>query len=290
MVLGFAILAVRRGRGGTDMTAERVLPAVLQSEFFPPGARGLMLAALLAAAMSTFDSTINAGASYLVNDIYQPWRGAAGARELVWVGYAASALIVGLGLAIALLAGASVLGVWIGIVMLLFPAFLVPFALRWYWARFNGAGFAVGVGAGFAAAVWGHLRPPAGWNEAQLFLAIAAISLLAALAGTFATAPVPAATLHRFYERVAPFGWWPRAWRQPHQAEHRRDLARTVAALAWQILTFLLPMALVLRRWPAAAFLALPWAGLFAYMLAAARRMEALPRNQSPVPLSAHHR
>ena len=81
MVLGFAILALKLGLVvGTPAEAEAVLPAVLGSEFFPAGVRGLVIAAMLAAAMSTFDSTINAGASYLVRDIYQPWRPRAGER------------------------------------------------------------------------------------------------------------------------------------------------------------------------------------------------------------------
>ena len=272
MVLGFAVLAIRLGLSGQELSAERVLPAVLLSDFFPTGIRGLMLAALLAAAMSTFDSTVNAGASYLVNDLYAVRRPQAGAHELVWAGYGASAFIVGAGLVIALLAGASVLGIWVGIVMLLFPAFLVPFALRWYWARFNGAGFAGGIAVGFVAAVGGHLSPPAGWNEAQIFLAVAGLSLVGSITATLAAAPVPADTLRRFYDRVAPFGWWPRAWREAHRREHRADLFRLAAALAWQVLTFLLPMAMVLGRWGTVALLALPWTVLLLFLVAEIRR------------------
>jgi SSS family solute:Na+ symporter len=277
MVLGFVVLAIRLGLPADAIEGERILPTVLQSEFFPAGVRGLMIAALLAAAMSTFDSTLNAGAAYLVNDLYAPLRPQAGARELVWAGYGASALIVALGLAIALLAGASVLGVWVGIVMLLFPAFLVPFALRWYWSRFNGAGFASGVVAGFAAAVACHLRPPAGWNEAQVFLAVAGLSLAGSILGTLVSAPVPADDLRRFYERVAPLGWWPRAWRAAHRAEHRADLTRAAAALAWQVLTFLLPMAAVLGRWTAFAAMALPWTLLLLLLCREIRRAAVTP-------------
>lgn len=268
MVLGFAVLAVKLGIDASSAaTAERVLPLVLQSEFFPTGIRGLMVAALLAAAMSTFDSTINAGASYLVKDIYEPWRKSAGERELVWVGYLASALIVGVGLVIALLAGATVLGVWVNIVMLLFPAFLIPFALRWYWARFNGAGFATGVVGGFMAAVVFYFTKPTDWNEAQQFLAIAACSLVASILATAATRPVPTETLHAFYARVAPFGWWPRAWRESFRAEHRRDFVRLGVALAWQILTFLLPMGSMLGLWSAVLPATAVWAALFIYLL-----------------------
>lgn len=288
MVLGIAVLAFRLGLDGSDpAAAERVLPLVLQSDFIPAGMRGLILAALLAAAMSTFDSTVNAGASYLVNDLYLPWRRTAGTREIVWAGYAASALIVGLGLVIALLAGASVLGVWVGIVMLLFPAFLVPFALRWYWARFNGAGFAAGIGTGFASALLFHLHGMEAWNEAARFLAIAGLSLAGSLAGTFLAAPMPPDALRRFYDQVAPFGWWPADWRRAHRREHRADLRRMVAALLWQLLTFLLPMGMVLGLWTDVALLALLWTALLVFLLGEVRRADtgstapAVPRSAS---------
>jgi len=268
MVLGFAILAVKLGANASSIDdGERLLPLVLKSDFFPAGVRGLVIAALLAAAMSTFDSTINAGASYVVKDLYEPWRRRVSERELVWVGYVSSAVIVGLGLAIALLAKATVLGVWVNIVMLLFPAFLVPFALRWYWARFNGAGFAAAVLAGFVAACGAFLFQPANWNEAQQFLFIAAISLTAAVIATLVTPAVPEEDLRRFFDRVGPFGWWPREWRRRFRAEHRRDIVRLVVATLWQVLTFLIPMGAVLGMWAAVLLAGLLWIGLFYTLL-----------------------
>lgn len=275
MVLGFAVLAVKLGiDASSPAAAERLLPQVLQSAYFPTGVRGLMLAAMLAAAMSTFDSTVNAGASYLVRDIYEPWRGDAGPRERVWAGYAASILIVAAGLVIALLASATVLGVWVGIVMLLFPAFLVPFALRWYWARFNGAGFTLGIAAGFLASAGFYFRPPEGWNEAMRFCAIAAVSAAVSWAGALMTEPVPNKTLRNFYDRVAPFGRWPRAWKARARAEHRADKARLGVALLWQVITFLIPMGAVLGMWTSVLPAAVLWAGLFAYLLRDLRRAE----------------
>lgn len=263
MVLGFAILAMKLGLDVSNTAeAETLLPRVLASEFFPPGVRGLVIAAMLAAAMSTFDSTINAGASYLVRDIFQPLRPRATEREIVRAGYASSALLVALGLGLALWLGASVLGIWVGIVMLLFPAFLVPFALRWFWARFNGAGFVAGVAGGFATSLWFALGRPAGWNEATQFLAIAVASTAAAVLGTMATAPVDERQLREFYRRIRPFGRWPRAWQEPDRVEHRMDAATLVAAVAWQVLTFLLPMAAMLRMWSSVAPAALLWLAL----------------------------
>jgi len=276
MILSFAILAVRLGvPAGSPAFAERVLPLVLHSHFIPSGMRGLVIAAMLAAAMSTFDSTINAGASYLVKDVYEPWRRQISKRELVWAGYGASALIVAAGLAITLWADATILGIWVNIVMLLFPAFLVPFALRWYWGRFNGAGFAAGTGVGFLAAVAIFYLDPRGANEAQRFLLIAMCSLVASLVVTALTPPVPAITLRSFYQQVAPFGAWPHRWSQARRREHRRDLARACVALFWQVLTFLVPMGLVLHLWRAVLPAAAIWASLFYYLIREAKAADA---------------
>jgi SSS family solute:Na+ symporter len=258
MVLGFAIIAISLGIGQDD--PEKILPLVLGSELFPTGVRGLIVAAIFAASMSTFDSTINAGASYVVRDLFQPLRPQAGPRTQVMVAYLASAAIVALGLGLALLSSASILEIWVVIVIQLFPAFLVPFALRWYWARFNGAGFTLGIVTGFAASfglfvAGGNL----GLNEIETLFAIGAASLLGCVGGTYLTQPVPEETRRNFYEKIRPFGTWPRAWLVPDQAEHRRDALRLAVALPWQLLTFLFPMLVVLHEWGAALLVGVLW-------------------------------
>jgi Na+/proline symporter len=58
-----------------DLVADsrRVFPQFVMNHI-PTGIRGLTMAGLFAAAMSTFDSAINAMGSCLVADIYGPWR------------------------------------------------------------------------------------------------------------------------------------------------------------------------------------------------------------------------
>ena len=50
------------------MDFERVLPYVINN-YIPTGLTGLLIAGLIAAFMSKFDSTVNAGAAYIVNDM-----------------------------------------------------------------------------------------------------------------------------------------------------------------------------------------------------------------------------
>ena len=264
MVLGFAIIAIHMGIGQSD--PERILPLVLQTEFFPVGIRGLVVAAIFAASMSTFDSTINAGASYVVRDIVHPLVPGWSERALVVAGYLASTAIVALGLVLSLTLAQSVLGVWTTIVIQLFPAFLVPFALRWFWGRFNGAGFTIGVAFGFGAAVLvGFL--PFHLNEVLTLSLVGGTSFLASLAGTLATRPVDEETSRRFYDKIRPLGLWPKDWMAPDRSEHRSDWRRLPAALLWQVSTFLLPMLAVLQKWPALIGVGILWALLLLYLL-----------------------
>ncbi|MDQ8181964.1 hypothetical protein [Pelagicoccus sp. SDUM812005] len=258
MALGFAIIGIALGIGGED--PERLLPQVLMSDVFPDGIRGLTIAALLAASMSTFDSTINAGASYATRDLLVPLFPKASERMQVWFGYAASTVIVALGLAIALLGVESIVDVWVVIVIQLFPAFLAPFALRWFWGRFTGEGFSAGILAGFATSAWlAFSETGQTLNEVETLAAVIAVSFLACVAGTYLSRPTDQRVLQQFYKKTRPNGLWPASWKRDHLAELRTNWLRLLAALTWQISTFMLPMMLVLKKWGYAGILALVW-------------------------------
>ncbi|MEL7089995.1 MAG: hypothetical protein AAGL98_16385, partial [Planctomycetota bacterium] len=204
MVLGFAILAIHLGVGRDN--PEVILNRVLMSDLFPVGVRGLLVTAIFAASMSTFDSTINAGASYVVRDLWVPLKPGTTDRQQVWVGYGASAFIVAAGMAIALSIPDGVVRVWVTIVVQFFPAFLLPFALRWFWDRFNGGGFTAGVVGGFGAAVgllfvpdparlglaeeFGVLIQNGALTDIAILGGVGLSSLIGCLVGTFATPAV----------------------------------------------------------------------------------------------------
>ena len=50
---------------------EHVFPLMIE-HFLPTRLKGIMVAAMLAAFMSTIDTHLNWGASYIVNDVYVP--------------------------------------------------------------------------------------------------------------------------------------------------------------------------------------------------------------------------
>jgi solute:Na+ symporter, SSS family len=111
---------------------------------------GLAIAALLSGFLTTFSSNVNAGASYLVKDVYKRYiNPRADDRHLVRVSYAASTLLVALGLLISVFAR-SINLMFLWIMGTLGAGVLVPNVLRWYWWRINGWGYACGAFAGMA--------------------------------------------------------------------------------------------------------------------------------------------
>lgn len=267
MVMGIALLGLKLRDRFDD--PELVLPVVLQHTV-PVGLRGLMLVALLAAAMSTYSGVMNAGASYFVRDIYQAFlRPHAGQRELVRAGIVATIAFVVVGLLMAF-GAPRVNDIWSFLNMGLGVGLLVPNFLRWYWWRLNGYGYAAGVGVGMIAAIVQQAAFPAA-PEYAVFSVISGLSLAAMIVVSLLTPPVPNETVRAFYLKTRPFGWWSpvrgeldAAVRRAVRAENRRDLIALLFAVPWQITLFLLPMMLVLKRWDAAAVLATLLAALSA--------------------------
>lgn len=115
--------------------AEDAYPRMLD-ELLPVGLKGIMVASLIAAFMSTLDTHLNWGASYLVNDIYRPYlRPGRGTRHYVTAGRVSMGVLVIIALVVAtqltgLLDAYKYLAVfWAGVSFVLIA--------RWYWWRIN---------------------------------------------------------------------------------------------------------------------------------------------------------
>lgn len=115
--------------------AEQSYPQMID-RFLPVGLKGIMVASLLAAFMSTLDTQMNWGSSYLINDIYQPYI----ATERSPRHYVKAARIVMLILTVLAIMVAtritSILGMYQYLAVLLTGTAFVLVA-RWYWWRIN---------------------------------------------------------------------------------------------------------------------------------------------------------
>lgn len=72
---------------------DKVFPT-LAFELLPAGIRGVVLAAMMAAIMSSLDGALNAGASLVTVDFIKPRWPEAGERSLMWVGRGVTAVIM----------------------------------------------------------------------------------------------------------------------------------------------------------------------------------------------------
>lgn len=83
---------------------DQVFPALV-TELLPVGLRGLVLAALVAALMSSIDSTLNSASALLTLDFIKPMRPGLTSRQLAWVGRGAILLFMLLSASVAPLIG-----------------------------------------------------------------------------------------------------------------------------------------------------------------------------------------
>mgnify|MGYP000585950993 FL=1 len=152
-IMSIAILGISFSQTGQVIdNPETVLPKVLM-EVFPVGIKGLLVAGLLAAAMSTYVAIVNSGAAYWVNDLYQRFiRPEATNKQLILHSRVASIAIVVLGLLSTYLF-TSLNDVWGFLTMGFGVGLIVPQFIRWYWWRFNGYGYAGGTILGMITAI-----------------------------------------------------------------------------------------------------------------------------------------
>ncbi len=225
LVMGIVLLALTGVSGVTD--SEKVMPLVLK-DFLPVGVRGIVVAGLLAAFMSTFSSTVNSGASFIVRDLWQPFKKKqVTERQAVNFSYFATVLIVLLGILIGLQSG-SIAEIWSWMMMALGGGVIIPNVLRWYWWRMNGWGYALGTFGGILLSLVSLFtnRVP----DYIIFPLIVLASLLLSSVGSLVTRPVDKNLLQEFYRTIRPFGRWkPVRENSGLSASEREDKAEKTA-------------------------------------------------------------
>ena len=131
--------------------AQAAFPLMVQ-HIMPAGLRGLVVAGLLAALMSSLAGVFNACSTLFTIDFYQKFKPRASQHELVWTGRAATAVMVGIGLLwIPVIQGARGLYEYLqGIQAYLAPPIAAVFFFGVFNRRLNAAGCLAALVTGFA--------------------------------------------------------------------------------------------------------------------------------------------
>ena len=211
-------------------------------DYLPPYLRGLMVAAFMAAFMSTIGTQLNWGASYLVNDFYKRfWKPSETDRHYVIAAQFATVLLTVCSAIITRYMD-SISGAW-KLLLLTGAGTGTVLILRWYWWRINAWSEVSSMISAFVVSI--VLQAVFGLNSddpiqfAHIMLITVAITTVVWLVVTFATAPEPVAKLEAFYRRVRPseLGWKPIA-KLAYDVPPARDFG-------WNLLDWLCGCALI---------------------------------------------
>ena len=117
----------------------------------PAGIRGLVVAGLLAALMSSLAGVLNASSTLFTMDLYQKFRPRASQHQLVWIGRVATTIMVVIGILwIPVIQGAQGLYYYLQAVQgYLAPPIFVVFFLGVFWKRLNAQGCLAALVVGF---------------------------------------------------------------------------------------------------------------------------------------------
>lgn len=188
----------------TGDLAESAYPQAVV-DFLPVGLRGMMIAAFLAAFMSTISTQLNLGASYLVNDLYRPFiKKGASERHYVLVSRISVILLAIIGGIITYFMKTVVEG-W-ELILAIGAGTGAVYMLRWYWWRVNAWSEISAMIASASIAI--SLQIWTQFNWAQIMLITVGVTTIVWLVVTFLTAPVDKECLLKFYKKVRPGGAW----------------------------------------------------------------------------------
>jgi len=218
---------------------DQVFPALIGT-LLPTGLAGLVLAALVAALMSSIDSTLNSAATLVTLDFIKPMWPRLTPRQTTWIGRAAILVFMVLSALVA-----PAIGGFEGLFHYLQTAlaFLVPpvvviFLFGLFWPR-------AGAGAAMATLLGGHavsavcfVATMTGWLELHFTLIagliFAASSLLFWLTGRLTAPPSPQQVARFTYRpeilaRTVPGPWW---------TDYRVQAAVLLLLTLWLVVAF----------------------------------------------------
>lgn len=200
LMLGITFLGAQAG-----FDAEKIMPQVLLN--LPVGVRGLFLAVLLAALMSTLDAMINVTSSVVVNDFLNRYfLKNTSEKRLVRLGQLASVAALLLGFVSSMLF-VDIISAWETMIFVVVTMILVPATFRWHWWRFSAKAFVWSMAASACVVLLQKVFFPE-WSASTSLLAVILGCLGITIAIGFLHKPTDMDILVGFYSRIRPFGLW----------------------------------------------------------------------------------
>jgi len=205
--------AVPEGADSIGYATTRTGFVFAMRDFLPPGLLGLLVAAFLAAYMSTIATHLNWGTSYIINDFYRRFiaRGS-GERHYVVASRVVTLFLVMIS-SLLVYVIQSISGAWLFIIECGAGLGLV-LIIRWYWWRINAWSEIVAMVVPFGAYIASRFYLKLHFPESLFF--IVAVTTVAWITATFITPPVKNEVLQKFFDRVRPGG---PGWRGFRSAE-----------------------------------------------------------------------
>jgi solute:Na+ symporter, SSS family len=209
-------------------------PAMLT--FLPAGLMGLVIAALIAAYMSTISTHLNWGSSYLVNDFYKRFfRPESSEKELVQIGRLSTVVLMIIAGWLALMMQSALDN--FQIILQIGAGTGLLFILRWFWWRVNAWSEIAGMTISFLIALYFrflhvHTSLPAltGWQELLVGVTLTTAGWLIV---TYLTRPTDDDTLLNFCKITRPGG---PGWEEIHSMAAKRGFSMNeVKDEAWRV-------------------------------------------------------
>jgi len=200
MVLGILYLGSEAG-----FDAEKIMPLVLKK--LPLGMRGLFMAVLLAALMSTISAMVNVTSSVVTNDFIRRYvRRPFTQKQLVRLGQLASVVALLIGFVFSL-SFTHIVTAWETMVFVWVTVILVPATLRWHYWRFGAKAFVWSMAVSVVLVLSRVVMLPHLPAYAALALDVGLCFVTTIIAAAL-TKPADMEVLVKFYSRVRPWGVW----------------------------------------------------------------------------------
>jgi Na+/proline symporter len=250
----FLVLGIFYLGSDAGFDAEKIMPLVLTN--LPTGIRGLFIAVLLAALMSTLDAMINVTSSVVINDFFKRYfLKNRSEKYLVKMGQLVSIIFVFTGFAFSLVFD-HIISAWEVMLFVVVTMIIVPATMRWHWWRFSAKAFVWSMIASalvviFQKVFFGH------W-PISLSLSLTTLGcLVSTVIIGFLNKPTDIEVLVDFYKNIRPFGVWGPVRKEvikrnlipENDSLPSIDALNGILSAIFQFSLALIPFYLFLRQW-----------------------------------------